>query len=87
MPKPKPNPQAEFARAALAELIDMKFYKGDGQPESVVIWLKAHAIKRLQELSMMMGIEGSALRRCGMDRLGQPKTGKQFKRQMRKIGE
>lgn len=87
MAKPKSNPQAEFAREALAEIIDLKFYKGDGSAESIVIWLKAHAIKRLHQLSMLMGIEGTSLRRCGMDSLGRPKTAKRIRRIKKAIGD
>lgn len=87
MPKPKSNPAAEFARQALAEIIDLKFYKGDGSAESIVIWLKAHAIKKHHQLSMLMGVEGTSLRRCGMDSIGQPKTGKQFRRLLKTAKE
>jgi hypothetical protein len=87
MPKPKPNQAAEFARKALGELIDGTFYKGAGDVESQLIWMKAHAIKREHQLCMLMGIEGSALRRCGMDTLGRPKTAKRIRRIKKAIGD
>jgi len=87
MAKPKPNQQAEFARKALGELIDGDFYKGAGDAESVLIWMKAHALKRLHQLLMLMGVEGASLRRCGMDSLGRPKTAKRIRRIKKAIGD
>lgn len=87
MPKPKPNPAAEFARKTLNELIDGKFYKGAGDVESQLIWMKAHAVKRLHQLLMLMGVEGASLRRCGMDALGRPKTAGRVRRIKKAIGD